>query len=237
MEAPSIRSLMTRQLLVPLGCFAALTFTETSYSVLIPLMFSTSIENGGLGFSSLQIGTIMGTWGTYNVIWQGVAVSWMIKRFGPRTVHIFGQSCLLLGFSIFIAMNAIARAYGEVNSVVWALVVVQFLFCNSMVFMSFGEMFFTLFIPDLIRAFAGTGHMLIVDSAPSKAALTMTNGLGQVAGTISRTLAPVFATSLFSISTEHNLLYGYLVFVILLLVTLAGIRCSLLLPGELRRAR
>ncbi|KAJ6455386.1 hypothetical protein C8R45DRAFT_765919, partial [Mycena sanguinolenta] len=216
-EAPSIRSLMTRQLLVPLGCFAALTFTETSYSVLIPLMFSTSIENGGLGFSSLQIGPIMGMWGTYNVLWQGIAVSWMIKRFGPRTVHIFGQSCLLLGFSLFIAMNVIARAYGEVDSVVWALGVVQFLFCNSMVFMFFGD----------------TGHMFIVDSAPNKAALTMTNGLGQVAGTISRTLAPVFATSLFSISTEHNLLYGYLVFVILLLVTLGGIRCSLLLPGEL----
>ncbi|KAJ6455388.1 major facilitator superfamily domain-containing protein [Mycena sanguinolenta] len=218
-EAPSIRSLMTRQLLVPLGCFAALTFTETSYSILIPLMFSTSIENGGLGFSSLQIGMIMGAWGTYNVLWQGIAVSWMIKRFGPRAVHIFGQSCLLLGFSLFIAMNAIARAYGEVNSVVWALVVVQFLFCHSMVFMSFG-----------------TGHMFIVDSAPSQAALTMTNGLGQVAGTISRSLAPVFATSLFSISTEHDLLYGYLVFVILLLITLGGIRCSLLLPRELRRA-
>ncbi|KAJ6455381.1 hypothetical protein C8R45DRAFT_1082443 [Mycena sanguinolenta] len=122
-EAPSIRSLMTHQLLVPLGCFAALTFTETSYSVLIPLMFSTSIENGGLGFSSLQIGTIMGI--------------------------------------LFIAMNVIARAYGEVNSVVWALVVVQFLFCNSM----------SLQVRD----------MFIVDSAPNKAALTMTNELGQVA--------------------------------------------------------
>ncbi|KAF7354794.1 Protein ZINC INDUCED FACILITATOR-LIKE 1 [Mycena sanguinolenta] len=219
METPSIRSLMVRQVIIPLGCFAALTFTETSYSVLIPLMYSTSIEHGGLGFSSFQIGIIMGMWGAYNVIWQGAAVSWIIRRVGPRTVHIFGQSCLLIGFSMFIVTNAIARAYGEVTPVVWALVIVQFLLCNSMVFMSFG-----------------TGHMFIVDGAPSKASLTMTNGLGQVAGTISRTVAPVFANSLFSISTERNLLHGYLVFVILLLVTLAGIRCSLLLPKELRRA-
>ncbi|KAJ7204628.1 major facilitator superfamily domain-containing protein [Mycena haematopus] len=219
MATPSIRSLMVRQVLVPLGCFAALLFTETSYSVLIPLMYSTSIEHGGLGFSSFQIGMIMGLWGVLNVIWQGVAVSRIIRHFGPRAVHIFGHSSLLVGFSMFIAMNAIARAYGGVTPAVWALVVVQFLFCNTMVYMSFG-----------------TGHMFIADGAPSKAAMSMTNGLGQVAGTMSRTVAPVFATSLYSFSTEHNLLHGYLVFVILLLVTVGGIRCSLLLPRELRRA-
>ncbi|KAF7354729.1 Major facilitator superfamily [Mycena sanguinolenta] len=62
---------MTLQLLVPLRCFAALTFTETSYSVLISLMYSTSIENGGLGFSSFQIGSIMGMWGTQDIFAHG----------------------------------------------------------------------------------------------------------------------------------------------------------------------
>ncbi|KAF9037796.1 MFS general substrate transporter [Hymenopellis radicata] len=219
MEAPSIRSLMIRQVLVPLGCFSLLLFTETSYLVLIPLMYSTSIANGGLGFSSFEIGSIMGVWGVYNVLWQGSVVSRLIRRFGPRRVHIFGYSCHLIGFSLFIIMNVIARAYGEVNGLIWTLIVVQFLFCNSMIYMSFA-----------------TGHMFIVDGAPSKAALAVTNGLGQAAGTISRTVAPIFATSLFSLSTEHNLLNGYLVFVILLGVTLAGIRTSMMLPHALRRA-
>ncbi len=78
--------------------------------------------------------------------------------------------------------------------------------------------------------------MFIVDGAPNKAALAVTNGLGQAAGTISRTVAPIFATSLFSLSTEHDLLNGYLVFIILLGVTLAGVRVSMMLPHTLRRA-
>ncbi len=141
MEAPSIRSLMIRQVLVPLGCFSLLLFTETSYLVLIPLMYSTSIVNGGLGFSSFEIGFIMGVWGVYNVLWQGSVVSRLIRRFGPRRVHIFGYSCHLIGFSLFIIMNLLARAYGRVNGLIWTLIVVQFLFCNSMIYMSFGASF------------------------------------------------------------------------------------------------
>lgn len=78
--------------------------------------------------------------------------------------------------------------------------------------------------------------MFIVDGAPSRAAIAVTNGLGQAAGTIARTIAPAFATSLFSVSTELNLLGGYLVFYVLIALTLVGIRMSLLLPEGLRRA-
>ncbi|KAK7053829.1 protein zinc induced facilitator-LIKE 1 [Favolaschia claudopus] len=217
-QRPPIRSLMTRQVLLPISSFALLVFTETSYSVLTPLVYSASIAHGGLGFPPIQIGLLMGVWGLYNILWQATAVSRLIKIFGPRAVHVFGYSCHLVGFGFFIVMNVVARAYGEVNSVVWVLIVVQFLFCNSMIYMSFA-----------------TGHMFIADSAPDKAALSMTNALGQAAGSVSRIVGPIFANSLFSLSTKYNLLNGYLVFVILLVITLGGIRCSLMLPRQLRR--
>lgn len=141
METPSIRSLMIRQVLIPLGSMAFFPFTETSYIVLIPLMFSTSIENGGLGLSAYQIGSTMGAWGFYNILWQASAVPRLIKIFGPKKIHVFGYSCHLIGFSLLIITNLLARAFGEVNNIIWSLIVIQFLFCNSMIYMVTGTRF------------------------------------------------------------------------------------------------
>lgn len=130
---------MIPDVLIPLGNFGILLFTETSYLVLIPLMYTTSIPNGGLGFTPFEVGTILGVWGVCNFLYQAFVVSRVIRRFGPKKVHIFGYTCHLIGFSMYIVLNMVARARGGVDWIVWALIVVQFACCNTMIYMSFGE--------------------------------------------------------------------------------------------------
>ena len=77
-------------------------------------------------------------------------------------------------------------------------------------------------------------QILTVDSSPTKASLASVNGLGQIVACFTRSLSPSIASSLFSISIQHNLLGGNMVYVILLSIILLAIRVSLLLPKHLQ---
>lgn len=90
-------------------------------------------------------------------------------------------------------MNWLARrAGGVLTPLVWALIVVQFLGCNSMIYMAFGMSLACIYISEFgIEAtlffLTATGHMFIVDGAPTRGALAATNGL------VSPTLTRAFA--------------------------------------------
>ena len=69
--------------------------------------------------------------------------------------------------------------------------------------------------------------LMVIENAPSKLLLGSANGAAQMVTAGSRALAPAFASSLFSLSIQHNLLGGYAVyyiFVILAAVVAQGAR-------------
>ena len=63
------------------------------------------------------------------------------------------------------------------------------------------------------------------------------NGIAQMLGSGMRSLGPTFASSLFSISLERHLAGGNMVYYVALGITLAGVRCSFLLPRRRRRTK
>ncbi|KAJ7352341.1 major facilitator superfamily multidrug-resistance, DHA1 sub-family [Mycena albidolilacea] len=75
--------------------------------------------------------------------------------------------------------------------------------------------------------------LFTMDAAPSRASLGSVNGLAQMVGTVFRSLAPSFSSSLFALSAEHHLASGNLVYIVLGVATLGAVRCSLLLPRKL----
>jgi MFS family permease len=89
---------------------------------------------------------------------------------------------------------------------------------------------------DNVGPVVGCIFMYITASAPNKRSLGATNGLSQMAVSISRAVGPALSTSLFSFSVQHNILRGYGVYLLLsILVLLALVLASLLpthLPGE-----
>ncbi len=86
----------------------------------------------------------------------------------------------------------------------------------------------------MTQVLTGSIHVVIAETTP-KPVLGSINGVVQMTGCIMRTIGPAFASSLFSVSLEKRLLGGNLVYVVLYVVVLVGIRLSLLLPQRNRR--
>ncbi|KAJ7076598.1 hypothetical protein C8R43DRAFT_858108, partial [Mycena crocata] len=77
---------------------------------------------------------------------------------------------------------------------------------------------------------AASAMIFVMDAAPNRASIGSVNGLAQMVGPTLRAVAPTFASSLFSLSVQNNLAGGYMVYIVLVGVTLGVVRCAMLLP-------
>jgi len=76
---------------------------------------------------------------------------------------------------------------------------------------------------------SGSFQILILDGIPNGYMGTI-NGIAQMVAAGTRSLAPSFASSLYSVSLEKHLAGGYMVFFVLLALHLVGILCTTLIP-------
>ncbi|KAG6849103.1 hypothetical protein H0H93_011279 [Arthromyces matolae] len=213
---PPLRSLLSRDLVIGLVNHGFYCFLDQSHTVLLPLMLSTSIQHGGLGFDSFTIGMIMGTWGISNAIFQLLAFSRVIKWLGPRKSYILSFMFFFTTFSAYPLMSVVARQRGCVDGLVWCILVTQ-LTLHCFACMSYP-----------------CAQLFILDAAPGNSSLGAVNGLSQMMSSVVRTLAPTIASSLFSVSQEMHLLGGYLVYAVIIMIVGTGWSMSLLLPSTLR---
>jgi hypothetical protein len=139
-EPPPFMSLLARSLAIPLVNHAFISYLDQSHQVLLPLMFSTSIPLGGLGFDPFTIGLTMGTWGILNALFQLVAFPRTLKWLGPRRMYITCFSCFFITFPAFPVLSMLAKHSGRVDGFVWAVIVLQ-LSLFSVVFMGYGMCF------------------------------------------------------------------------------------------------
>jgi uncharacterized phosphosugar-binding protein len=80
---------------------------------------------------------------------------------------------------------------------------------------------------------SGAVDVLITNSAPSQSALGSVNGLTQAVGSVSKSVAPSVASSLFAISLQRNWAGGNAVYYILMGIVVCEIRLSFMLPKAL----
>ncbi|KAJ7198309.1 major facilitator superfamily domain-containing protein [Mycena pura] len=210
-ELPTIRELLVPRLVIPLLNYGFYCFCSTAYKVLFPLMYSTSIPNGGLGLDAYQIGVTHGVWGVLNTFFLLFVAARLIRRFGMRNVYIFSFANFAICVGAYPLLSVLARRAQRVDALVWAVVVVQGI---SNITLSW--------------AYAAI-QIYIVNSAPRPSALSSTNGIAQMTATILRALAPFLVSSLFAASLEWNVAGGYMVYIVLLCVVAMGICSSFLL--------
>ncbi|KAG1884857.1 MFS general substrate transporter [Suillus subluteus] len=78
----SLRSLLTRSVVIPIANYAMLSFLDVSFRVLLPLFFSTPTYLGGLGFDPATIGKWMALCGITDGIFQAFffarIVDWIV---------------------------------------------------------------------------------------------------------------------------------------------------------------
>ncbi|KAJ3744835.1 major facilitator superfamily domain-containing protein [Lentinula detonsa] len=203
--------LLTGDLWIVLLNYGLLSFTDMSYFVLIPLVYSSSISIGGLGLSPYQVGLILGIFAFLNGFWNLFVLTKILKKLGPRKMYIISYSSFLVIFPLLWILRDVAHLAGGVNVLVWILLVCQL----------------------LAAAFINTAYnsmsLLVVQIAPPNA-LGSVNGLAQMTASGTRGLAPLFASSLFSLSLESRIASGHLVDIVLIVVSALGLFCSFQLP-------
>ncbi|KAJ7116513.1 major facilitator superfamily domain-containing protein [Mycena epipterygia] len=213
---PPVRDLLVRPVFIALANHGLLSFCHVANEALLPLFFATPLSLGGLGLRPYDIGLILGICGLCNSVVQIAVGGRFIRRFGARPMFTAGFCALAVECAMYPLVGGLARQRGGVDAVVRVALACQ-LSCTCVIFF----------------AYAST-MLFIMDAAPNAASLGSVNGLAQMVGTVLKSVAPSFSSSLFALSAEHHILGGNMVYLALVAATLVAVRCSLLLPRRLR---
>ncbi|KAK7000271.1 major facilitator superfamily domain-containing protein [Favolaschia claudopus] len=212
---PSFSELFTPKVRIALLNHACLCFCDMAYHALIPLVYSTPISLGGLGLRPHDIGVIMGSCGIYNAIIQVLFGGRLIRYFGARRIFTSAFVAYFGVFATYPLLSILACRAGHVDAAVIMVLVCQ-LSSSCMMYFSFAATM-----------------LFIMDSAPNRRSLGSVTGLSQMVGTVFRGIAPSVASSLFAVSVKHNIVGGYLVYIILACISYGALRCTLMLPPRL----
>ncbi|KAH9054518.1 MFS general substrate transporter [Lactarius vividus] len=211
-----LRALLTRSVVISVANYGIIALLDIAAGALVPLVWSTSVEFGGLSMSPASIGLWMAGYGIINCIVQLVAFPRMVERFGPRSIFI---ACVILFFLVYtlLPLENLASRHpsGVLNLVVGLLITLQ------ITAMSFTDMGFSAIF------------MYISSAAPNKQSLGATNGIAQTIVSIQRTIGPAAVASLFAFSLEKNILGGKFAYVVMLAMVWVGLGVAVQLPKNM----
>ncbi|KIJ62919.1 hypothetical protein HYDPIDRAFT_93484 [Hydnomerulius pinastri MD-312] len=213
-DAPMpLRSLLIPKVLLPIACYGTVAILEISMLALQPLFFSTPIELGGLDFTPATIGIWMSFLGVGNAIFQAIFFARLVSKHGPKTMYRIAHGSFVVIFALFPITSWVARTSG-IN---W---LVRLLLSFQVCFNVLQETSFTCIM------------MYIIASAPNQRTLGAVNGLSQTTASIVRAIGPALATSMFAYSLQYNILGGYAVYLVMILLTLVTAKLGAMLPAD-----
>ena len=166
---------MTRSVMVPLVNYGGLAFIEQCCSVLMPLVYATSIPYGGLGLSTFAIGIIMTTLGIIIGFSSAFGFPILLRKMGIYRLYRTALQGYLVIVASFPIMNLLAKRAGCVDGYVLAVLAVQ-LFCVIATVMTFSESIFNYAFPPhqltlcskaACSSISVTLHLLNLPSGPS----------------------------------------------------------------------
>jgi hypothetical protein len=141
-KPPPLRSLLTRPVLVTISNNAMLSLLEMSSVMLIPLIWSTPVEFGGLNLSPASIGLGMSVHGCMGGIFQFAVFPRLVARFGPRWVFVASIAICTVIFAMFPLENLVLRhAIGDRSNATIGLLIFLQLWSLSIHKMGFGKSF------------------------------------------------------------------------------------------------
>jgi hypothetical protein len=129
-KPPPLRSVLTRPVLLSTANYAMLVLLQFACVSLIPLIWSTSVEFGGLGFSPVSIGSWLSVYGGIDGIFQFAIFPRVASRFGLRRVFVSSIAFCAVVVIIFPLENLVLRhraAVGGPTVTVWPLIFLQLL--------------------------------------------------------------------------------------------------------------
>jgi hypothetical protein len=117
-----LRYVLTRPVLISVANYASLALLGMVAFTLMPLIWSTPVEYGGLDMSPAPIGVWLSVFGCMNGIFQFAVFPRAVARFGPRWVFITCIGIFVVIYAMFPFENLLRRTAG---SPVWLLILLQ----------------------------------------------------------------------------------------------------------------
>ena len=122
--------LLTKPVMISISNYAMLALLDMSAMVLIPLVWSTPIELGGLNLSPASIGLWLSAYGCLNGVLQFAFFPSVVGRLGPGRVVLASIVAYVIIYTMFSFENLAARhatsAHGAgTNVAVWLFVILQ----------------------------------------------------------------------------------------------------------------
>jgi hypothetical protein len=119
-EPVPLKTLLTYPVILSVSNYVTLAFMEIMFISLLPLFMAMPIELGGLGFTPMAIGYVLGTVGIWSGIFSMLFLAKLHRRFGERRVFIVGMLGFSVNFTMLPLINIVAHRTG-VTWVVWCL--------------------------------------------------------------------------------------------------------------------
>ena len=122
--------LLTKPVIISISNYAMLALLDMSAMVLIPLVWSTPIELGGLNLSPASIGLWLSAYGCLNGVLQFALFPRVVGRLGPGRVVLVSIIAYVIIYTMFSFENLAARhaisAHGVgTNAFLWFFVILQ----------------------------------------------------------------------------------------------------------------
>ncbi|KAK7755117.1 hypothetical protein SLS62_002932 [Diatrype stigma] len=183
-------------------------FLAVAYTAVVPVFWFTPPDLGGLGFSPLQISLFMGLTGLSQAIWLLVVFPPLQRRLGTNGVMRACGTAYPFFMAVMPGFNAILRAHTDASrAAFWTLMPV----CLALG-------------PGVSMAFTGA-QLALNDASPSAESLSMLNALALTGTSALRSFSPALFASLFAVGARSQILRGYLVWVVLTVLS-AGFTVS-----------
>ncbi|KJR80635.1 uncharacterized protein SPSK_05209 [Sporothrix schenckii 1099-18] len=199
--------------------YAQLMLLAFSYTALVPVFWFTPVDLGGFGFTPVQISAMMGLVGASQSLWL-LAFPPLHRRIGTNAVIracAIAYPCFMSGVPF---MSLILRVWNA-RTLFW-IVVPPTLAIGSGVSLSFTAI-----------------QLAVNDTAPSPQLLGTLNALALTGVSMIRAFTPALFTALYAISVRNQLLWGYGIWVLMVLISLGFTLSAQYLPDydELKKAR
>lgn len=224
----------TKPVVISIASFTTIEILDSAAIALIPLIWSTPIEFGGLGLSPALIGLWLSGYGFMNGISQLAFFPRAVRRFGLQRVFIVSVAACAVVYPMFPFENlALRHAAGGSKMTVWVLVALQ-LFSLTVSRMGYSKCLAELLdIPPRLKVYLlGAAAIYVSSAAPSKRLLGATNGLAQTVASVQGTVVPAATDWLFAFSITNDVLEGNFVYVVLVSGVFLGLSVAAQLPRD-----
>ncbi|CAA7267909.1 unnamed protein product [Cyclocybe aegerita] len=218
-SAPQDENFSVRELLnIPIiralcasGC--ALSFLSSAFDVLFVLFCYSPIRSGGLAFDTSEIGFALSASGFLAALLQAFIMPTILRRVNHAVMYHFSMKIWPYLFVALPFLNIIARHGVDAGNGQLLTSTIALLWTGIVLILAFARVAFLSYSVNML---------LIKQYAPNSASLGSTAGLVQFCICLSRAIGPAFASSMFALSAEKNLLWGYLWVLVMASIGLAG---------------